>query len=53
MSVVSDEIIPYLVSEISAVSVVTGEVIFYLLYLVSKVSAVSDESISGIQIQRS
>ena len=53
ISVVSDEIISYLVLEISVVSVVTGEVIFYVLYVVSKVSVVSDESISGIQNQRS
>ena len=38
ISVVSDEIISYLVLEISVVSVVTGEVIFYVLYVVSKVS---------------
>ena len=43
----------YLVLEISVVSVVTGEVIFYVLYVVSKVNVVSDESISGIQNQRS
>ena len=43
----------YLVLEISVVSVVTGEVIFYVLYVVSKVNVVSDESISGIQSQRS
>ena len=42
-----------LVLEISVVSVVTGEVIFYALYLVSNVIIVSDESISGIQNQRS
>ena len=42
-----------LVLEISVVSVVTGEVIFYALYLVSNVSIVSDESIPGIQNQRS
>ena len=39
--------------EISIVSVVTGEVIFYVVYVVSKVTVVSDESISGIQKQRS
>ena len=43
----------YLVLEISVVSVVTGEVIFYVLYVVSKINVVSDESISGIQKQRS
>ena len=43
----------YLVLEISVVSVVTGEVIFYVLHVVSKVTVVSDESISGIQNQRS
>ena len=43
----------YLVLEISVVSVVTGEVIFYVLYVVSKVNVVSDESIPGIQNQRS
>ena len=43
----------YLVLEISVVSVVTGEVVFYVLYVVSKVNLVSDESISGIQNQRS
>ena len=43
----------YLVLEISVVSVVTGEVIFYVMYVVSKVNVVSDESISGIQNQRS
>ena len=53
VSVVSDEIISYLVLEISVVSVVTGEVIFYVLYVVSKVSVVSDGSISGIQNQLS
>ena len=53
ISVVSDEIISYLVLEISVVSVVTGEVTFYVLYVVSKVRVVSDESISGIQNQRS
>ena len=42
-----------LVLEISVVSVVTGEVIFYVLYVAPKVSIVSDESISGIQNQRS
>ena len=47
VSVVSDEIISYLVLEISVVSVVTDEVTFYVLYVVSKVSIVSDESISG------
>ena len=52
-SVVSDKIISYLVMEISIVSVVTGEVIFYVVYVVSKVTVVSDESISGIQKQRS
>ena len=50
VSVVSDEIISYLVLEISVVSVVTGEVIFYVLHVVT---VVSDESISGIQNQRS
>ena len=45
VSIVSDEIISYLVLEIS---VVTGEIIFYVLHEVSKVSLVSDESISGI-----
>ena len=53
ISVVSDEVISYLVLEISEVSIVTGEVIFYVLYVASKVSIVSDESISGIQNQRS
>ena len=43
----------YLVLEISVVSVVTAKVIFYLLYVVSKISLVSDESVSGIQNQRS
>ena len=43
----------YLVLEISVVSVVTGEIVFYVLYVVSKVNLVSDESISGIQNQRS
>ena len=43
----------YLVLEISVVSVVTGEVIFNVLHVVSKVTVVSDESISGIQNQRS
>ena len=52
-SVVRDEIISYLVMEISIVSVVTCEVIFYAVYVISKVTAVSDESISGIQKQRS
>ena len=50
VSIVSDEIISYLVLEIS---VVTGEIIFYVLHEVSKVSLVSDESISGIQNERS
>ena len=53
VSVVSDEVISYLVLEISVVSVVTGEVIFCVLYVAPKVSIVSDESISGIQNQRS
>ena len=53
ISVISDEITCYLVLEMSVVSVVTGEVFFYVLYVVSKVSVVSDESISGIQNQRS
>ena len=53
ISVVSDEIISYLVLEICVVSVVTSQVIFYVLYVVSKISVVSDESISGIQNQRS
>ena len=48
-----NEIMCHLVLEISVVSVVTSEVIFYVLYVVSKVSVVSDESISGIQNQRS
>ena len=34
VSLVSDEIISYLVLEISVVDVVTGEVIFYVLYVV-------------------
>ena len=50
---VSDEIIPHLVLEISLVSIMTGEVIFYVLHLVSKVSVVSDNSICGIENQRS
>ena len=50
VSVVSHEIISYLVLEIRVVSVVTGEVIFCAV-LVSKVSVVSDENISGIQNQ--
>ena len=49
ISVVSDEIISYLVLEISVVSLVTGEVIFYVLYDVSKVDVVIDKGISGIQ----
>ena len=53
VSVVSDEIISYLVLEISLASVVTGEVIFYVLYVVSKVSIVSDGSMTGIQNQSS
>ena len=53
VSVVSDEIISYLVLEISVVSVVTGEIIFYVLCVVSKFNVVSDEIISGIQNQRS
>ena len=52
-SIISDQIISYLVLEISVVRVVTGEVIFYVLYVVPKVSIVSDESISGIQNHRS
>ena len=48
----SDEIISYLVFQISVVSVITGEVIFYVLYVISKVSLVSDESILGIEHQR-
>ena len=51
VSVVSDEIISYLVLEICRVSVVTGEIIVYILYLVSKVSIVNDEIKSGIQNQ--
>ena len=43
----------YLVLEISVVSLVTGEVIFHVLYVVSKVNVASNESISGIQNQRS
>ena len=53
VSVVSDEVISYLVLEISVVSIVTGEVIFCELSVASKVNIVSDESISGIQNQRS
>ena len=53
INVVSDEIISYLVLEISVVSLVTGEVIFYVLYDVSKVDVVIDKGISGIQNQRS
>ena len=45
--------ISYLILEISVVGVVTDEVIFHVLYVVTKVSVVSDESISGIQNQRS
>ena len=53
ISVVSNEIISYLVSEISVVNLVTGEVIFYVLYDVSKVDVAIDRGISGIQNQRS
>ena len=49
---VNDEIISYLVLEISVVNVVTGEVIFCVLYVVSNASVASDERISGIQNQR-
>ena len=52
VSIVSDEIISYLVVEISLVSVVTGKIIFFVLYVVSKVSVVRDERISGIQNHR-
>ena len=53
-SVVSDQVISYLVLETSVVNVVTGEVIFfYVLYVVSKLSIVSDKIISAIQNQRS
>ena len=45
--------ISYLILEITVVGVVTDEVIFHVLYVVTKVSVVSDESISGIQNQRS
>ena len=50
VSVVSDEIISYLILEISVVSVMTGDVIFHVLHVGS---VVSDESISSIQNQRS
>ena len=53
VSVVRDGIIFHVVLKMSIISVVTGEVIFYVLYVVLKVSVVSDESISGIQNQRS
>ena len=53
VSIVSDEIISYLVLDISVVSIVTGEVTFYVLYLVCKVGIVSDEITSGIQNQHS
>ena len=48
-----DEIMCYLVLETNVVHVVTGEVISYVLYVIPKVTLVSDESISGIQNQRS
>ena len=53
VSVVSDEIIYYLVLEIRAVSVATSEITFYVLCVVSNVSVVNDGIISGIQNQRS
>ena len=43
VSVVSDEVISYLVLEFNVVSVVTGEVFLCVLYVVSKVNVVSDE----------
>ena len=49
ISVVSDEIISYLILEISVVSVMTDDVIFHVLHVGS---VVSDESISSIQNQR-
>ena len=49
ISVVSDEIISYLILEISVVSVMTDDVTFHVLHVGS---VVSDESISSIQNQR-